>query len=306
MSGQRIPVEGPLHQQAPIVWVSGGSTRVEVVAHMAQQWLRGQVLASQVRFVIKKGTRLYSGPTGVMVGLLTDALKVVPRTYQKGRVSFEFQTPTSSNAPSGVLLWARAASFRYDAKNGVVPAQWSDKTGTPLDHRLVRRLDDLFYLFVEEATQGMLSLSRCANAAPRIRLLERRGDKLKVTVRPADAYTGRPGPILFRGWIYLKPQKRRTGRTAWRSGMYCARRGRSARVVRMYGGGKSVTTRPLPIYLSPHPGHAPLGVLFARNPVRIDKATLVRSGPRRFLKVQRQLLFYVPYHPRYFRKKVAR
>ncbi len=302
VSGQTIPLDGKVLQQEPIVWVPGKSTRVVVVAQTHQQWIRGKVLVSQLRFVLKKGTRLYSGPKGAQVGLLLGDLEVTPKASQNHRVSFEYATPFRTDSPT-LVLWASTSGFRHDATTSIIPNQWNGKAGTSLPP-LIRRLADYYYLFVEGRVQGMIPITKCGNAPHQVRLLEKKTDKIKVTLRLVDGITQKLGPVLLRGWIYFAPKPKRTwGHPPVRPNFYCAFLRRAPRRYWQYADGSSVTTRPLPLYLSPDATSTPVGVLSEDVRVTVNASTLVSRGRHRFLKVNRSTLFYVPYHPRLFRKR---
>ncbi len=304
LNGQRVTMPGKVVQRAPIRWRTGGGTRVDVTVQGRQHWVRGQTPASKLRFVLPKGTRLYAGPGGAQVGILLGNLEVVPRTYERGHVSFEFETPSPSWSHEGVLLWAAAARFRHDARASTIPVGQGLPSAKPAPTTVWRRLGAQLSIFVEGNKAAETTVPICGGALPPMWLLERRRDRYRVAVRLVGAQTRRPGPVLLRGWIYLEPRRPNGPIKGQRA--YCIRVLHRAALRRWYAGKDHVTTVALPLYLRTGAGSSPVGVLAAGADVVMERARLLRGPMRRYLKVNRNGVYYVPYSPRFFRRSAAK
>lgn len=319
-SGWSIPTPARLAQRAPIRWVPGEGTQVPVSVETPALWLRGTIPASQLRFALPRGTPLYSGPTGPQVGVLDGPLEAQPLAYRQGRVSFRYLTPHSCSSSVMPLLWAPAAAFHPDAKPREVPAAWRDRpevrerrngpaptkaSGSSPDSLpwyLVYRLDDQIQVAAEGARRAVTTVTtvttvtQCAIQRSRVRLLEEREDRIRVVLRLVDGYDGRPGPVLLRGWVPLAPRHVDV-HSPQLTTLCCGRNGYSIHWEAAYPAGNRVTTQPLPLYPSPSPDQAPVGMLAANAQVTVGPDTMVGTAPHRFLKVSRGALFYVPYLP---------
>lgn len=305
--GQQTRVYGQVLQLAPIDWSAGRATQVAVRVETPLSWLRGRIAAEHLRIVLKKGTRLYASPTGPQVGLLIADLTVGPLLRRvDDRIGFEVHLPSASSSPA-LLLWAAMARFRHDATGRDVPRDWvvggqqapaklRARLGTPL--RLTVRGPRLPWRHDKETTV----LPRCANAPPRIRVLELETSKARIAVRLIDGYTQRLGAIVLRGWTpLLPPPEQRSGRYAVRIRLNCAFYGRRQKRWEWSSGGAHTTRAPLPLYTTTDPRGAPIGVLSKGARVEVGAAQIVAAGRRRFLQVHAQgLPLYVPYRPELF------
>lgn len=120
--GRQTRVFGKVVQEKPIQWILGGRTRVAVRVETRRSWIRGTIPAAHLLFVLKKGTRLFAGPTGPLAGILTGNLEVSPLRARKDRVSFKYEVPVASPYASPVF-WVRKSRFRIDAKPRRVPPE---------------------------------------------------------------------------------------------------------------------------------------------------------------------------------------
>lgn len=299
---QQTRVYGPVLQLAPIDWSAGRATQVTVRVETHRSWLRGRIAVEHLRILLKKGTRLYATPTGPQLGLLIADLTVGPQLRSvNDRIGFMVHSPTS------LRLWAPIARFRHDAAGRDVPRDWV-VGGQQAPAKLLARLETPLRLTVRgprlpwRHDKETTVLSRCANAHPRIRVLELETSKARIAVRLIDGYTHKPGAIVLRGWApLLPPPEQRSGRYAALIRLNCAFYARRQKRWEWSSGGAHTTRAPLPLYTTTDPRGAPIGVLSKGARVEVGAAQIVAAGKRRFLKVHAQRLpLYVPYRPELF------
>lgn len=246
------------------------------------------------------------------MGLLIDDLKAAPLVSRKDRVGFRYRIPaTTSSFGSPLMLWVNKRSFGFGAKRSRLPSAWT-RSYPLLSRSLMERLNDPYKLKVgcfgpSGPFGAVITMEVCHNAPARIRLLDRKKDRIKVAVRLVSAYTGALGPFVLQGWMDLQPGPRWPGIRPLVSKRHCFFLGRSGRRGWSSGNGRAVSTRPLPLYPTADPRGVPVGVLAANAAGARDGSSLVRSNEARFLKVYAQSLpFFVPYHESLFRMRAPR